>query len=213
MPTYDIFRFPELYKIEPKHIFFCVLIEVGGISFLETILFNEFAGGLCICIYIYILIFRYLFVSSIYIYIYIYIYVCVYTYINIYIYQFIIYRLVDPDPRCGLLTKSSFLNTRRRRVTLTDYDELVPLMERNIGHNNLEGTTTMERRKAMFNVRSKISSWWFQGLLNGLGRIELNHLPTCYYSRVGRGDWHFQQKARSLKRWWKAMCIPSRNLA
>eukprot|EP00434_Breviolum_minutum_P009125 symbB.v1.2.008038.t1/scaffold490.1/size198488/9 len=24
------------------------------------------------------------------------------------------------------------------RVTLTDYDELVPLMERNIGHNNLE---------------------------------------------------------------------------
>ena len=31
-----------------------------------------------------------------------------------------------------------------RRVTLTDYDELVPLMERNIGHNNLEGATTME---------------------------------------------------------------------
>lgn len=35
-------------------------------------------------------------------------YICMRIYVYIYIHQFIIYRLVDPDPRCGLLTKASF---------------------------------------------------------------------------------------------------------
>lgn len=86
-------------KIEPKHIFFCVLFEVGGISFLQTILFMSLRPE-----YVFVYVYRYLdiFLHSQYI--------CmrIYVYIYMYIYQFIIYRLVDPDPRCGLLTKSSF---------------------------------------------------------------------------------------------------------
>ena len=102
-----------------------------------------------------------------------YVYTYVYIYIDIYI-----YRLVDPAPRCSLLTKA----LTWCRVTLTDYDELVPLMERNIGHNNLEGAmegTAMESHQVGLRVKSR-KKGFFKGWLKDLGRIVPNNLPICY---------------------------------